>query len=554
MVARLAPSVLIVSVLCLFGAAPADAQERDLEALVDSIAADHVDAGRLAGLSIGVTRGAEVLLQKAYGHADLEWDVTMPMDAVHEIGSVTKQFTSVAVLQLWEQGQIDLDADLTEYLPDYDTQGRAIPLRRLFDHTSGIKGYTEMAEFRTIANRAMPRDSLVAMFEAVPLEFEPGFAMIYNNSAFFLLGLIVEEVSGQSYEAYVQEHIFDALGMTRSSYCSNTDVVEGRAHGYAPGSDGLRRADHIDHTWPYAGGSLCSTVSDLLTWNRALHGGRVLSDEAYELLVTPRPLEDGTPTTYAMGINNRQVPSGHVIDHGGGIPGFSSFLRWYPEHDVSVVVLQNSTTPPGPTAVADAVGEHLFGSEPLFTGQPYDGDLAAFEGVYRGPARGATLTATVSVDDAGQLTVAVNGGDAQALTYLEESTFFLGGSLVTFERDGDATTAMKLRQGSGIYALAAVDETAEADARPTVPLAVLERYAGRYELGPEFILEVRIEDGRVITQATGQQSLEVFPASMTVFEQPRISASLEFIEEDGEIVALILRQGGQEIRAPRLGG
>lgn len=268
-----------------------------LEALVDSIAEHHLEAGSLAGITVGVSRGEETVFLKAYGHADLEWDVAMPVDAVHEIGSVTKQFTSVALLKLWEEGELDLDADITTWLPDYDTQGRAISLRRLFDHTSGIKGYTEMADFGAVATRSLPRDSLVALFEAVPLEFEPGTAMIYNNSAYFLLGLILEEVTGRPYAEVVEEEIFAALGMDRSSYCDNTAVVENRAHGYQGGADGLRRADYIDHTWPYAAGSLCSTVGDLLRWNRALHGGEVLGAEAYELLVTPRPLADGTPMT-----------------------------------------------------------------------------------------------------------------------------------------------------------------------------------------------------------------------------------------------------------------
>jgi CubicO group peptidase (beta-lactamase class C family) len=533
---------------------PSTAQDRALEALVDSIAADHIDGGRLAGISVGVTRGDEVLLKKAYGHADLEWDVPMPMDAVHEIGSVTKQFTSVALLQLWEQGKVDLDADMTEYLPDYDTQGRKIPLRRLFDHTSGIKGYTEMAEFGQLMTRRMERDSLVAIFEAVPLEFEPGYALIYNNSAFFLLGLVIENVSGQSYEDYIEEHVFAPAGMERSSYCSNSEVVEKRAHGYQGSPDGLIRADYIDHTWPFAAGSLCSTVSDLLTWNRALHEGDVLSDEAYEILITPRPLEDGTPTRYAMGIANHRIPSGHVIEHGGGIPGFVSHSRYYPEHDVAVVVLQNSTTPPGPGSVANAIGEHLFGTEDVFTARPYDEDLSVFEGLYRGPARGQTLTARVAVDDEGRLTLGAGPGEPQPVEHRDGTTFFRNTTLMTFDMSGGEITGLKLRQGGGIYVLEPVDEEAEAAARPEVPIEVMERYAGRYEVGPSFILEVRIEDGQMVTQATGQNTLEVFPTSETVFEQPMIGASLEFIEEGGEIVALILRQGGQEIRAPKLDG
>ncbi len=436
------------------GASPLRAQT-DLEAVVDSIAREHLDDGRLAGLSVGVTQGTDTLLLKAYGHADLEWDVPMPVDAIHEIGSVTKQFTAVAMLQLWTDGRVDLDADLTEYLPDYDTQGRAIPLRRLFDHTSGIKGYTEMRSFGELRTRALPRDSLVSMFEEVPLEFEPGHALIYNNSAYFLLGLIIEKVSGQPYAEYLEDHVFPRAGMDDTSYCTNDEIWERRAHGYQGGANGLARADFIDHTWPYSAGSLCSTVGDLIAWNRALHGGEVLTDAAYGLLITPRPLEDGTPVRYAMGISHYGTPSGRVIEHGGGIPGFVSHSRYYPDDDVIVVVLQNSAGPPGPAGVVDAIGEHLLGADEAPSAGVYEGDLEAFEGEYRGPTRGTTLTVHVTVRD-GSLQV-TGAGPAQTLDYLEGLTFFRGNGRFRFALDGGSVRALHVDHVGGHYVLERVD-------------------------------------------------------------------------------------------------
>lgn len=239
------------------------AQASDLEVLVDSIAAGHVGT-TLAGLSIGVPRGDEVLLKKSYGYANLQWQVPMPMDAVHEIGSVTKQFTSAAILQLYGQEKLDLDTDISEYLPDFETQGRQISVRRLMDHTSGIKGFTEMPEFREIGQRTLPREDLLCLIEKHPFEFEPGEALIYNNSAYFLMGLIIESVSGQSFEEYVDQNLFSPAGMENSSYCSNSALVEQKAQGYQYSDEGLKLARYHDHTWPYAAGSLCSTISDLL--------------------------------------------------------------------------------------------------------------------------------------------------------------------------------------------------------------------------------------------------------------------------------------------------
>ena len=527
------------------------AAQSGLEAFVDSIAHEHVDSGRLAGISVGVVQGSDTLLLKGYGFADLEWDVPMPPDAIHEIGSVTKQFTSAAVLQLWSDGKLDLDADFTEYLPDYDTQGRTIPVRRLLDHTSGIKGYTEIAEFGRLMPQALPKDSLVAMFEAVPLEFEPGTAVIYNNSAYFLLGLIIEEVTGQDYADYLEEHVFPRADMDDTSYCTNDGVWKRRARGYAPSEDGLDRAAYLDHRWPYAAGSLCSTVGDLISWNRALHGGEVLGPDAYQMLITPAPLEDGTPIRYAMGITQYQAPSGRVIEHGGGIPGFLSSSRYYPDEDAIVVVLLNTAGPPGPDHIVDAIGERLFGDDHLPQARAYEGDLQPFVGRYKGPARGASLTLTVTVEDE-TLMVAEPGGEPEALDYLEGTTFFDGINQVIFEMDGDLAHTARLDQIGGHYVLT----RAAAEAAATgveVPLELLESYVGTYQLTPEFRIEVTVAEGQLHVQATGQPRFPLVADSDTEFHLEVVDASVEFVRgEGGGVNALILHQGGASQRAERV--
>ncbi len=436
------------------------AQPSGLEALVDSIAEEHVGT-HLAGLSVGVTRGDEILLKKSYGYANLQWRVPMPMDAVHEIGSVTKQFTTTAMLQLYGQEKLDLNADISEYLPDFDTQGREIPVRRLMDHTSGIKGFTEMAEFREIRQRTLPREDLVRLIETQPFEFEPGEAMIYNNSAYFLMGLIIEAVSGLSFEQYVQENIFDAAGMTNSSYCSNRTLVENKAQGYQYTPDGITLARYHDHTWPYAAGSLCSTISDLLAWNQALHHGDILSPALYDMMITPVPLDDGTPIRYAMGLIHYQHSTGRVIEHGGGIDGFLSHSRYYPDEDVTVVVLQNTGGgPPGPEAISNQIGAELFGTQETIQSQSLPDDVSAFVGTYRGPARGTYFTASTAMED-DELNLVLQIGDntlpSQSLTYVGDSTFALRSTLYIFDNSAGEPI---LRMDSPIshYVLKAVED------------------------------------------------------------------------------------------------
>jgi CubicO group peptidase (beta-lactamase class C family) len=442
--------------ILLAAAAPLSAQRSRAESirLMDSIAESPLVEGRVAGLAVAVIRGADTLLWKSYGKADLEWNVPLTPDAVFEIGSVTKQFTAAAVLQLRDEGKLDLDADITTYLPDYPTQGHRIPLRRLLDHTSGIKGYTELPWIRDLRTRELPRDSLVARVAVQPFDFAPGEALIYNNSAYFLLGLIIEKVSGTTYEDYVEQKLFSRLGMSRSSYCSNSEVVPRRAHGYQLDDGSLVRAQYTSHTWPYAAGSLCSTTGDLITWLRALHGGKVLPAASYQEMITPGRLNDGTPVRYAMGLaRNPDIRGRAMIHHGGAISGFVSDTRYYPELDLYVVMLVNTTGNLNPSALATEMVDALLPSPPLAR-RSFEGDGAPLVGPYSGPARGRALTVKVSLTGNG-LALATGDGRPAPLAWLEGWRFQLGSQLVTFERPGAAGPAVLVRMdaGSGHYVL-----------------------------------------------------------------------------------------------------
>ena len=201
----------------------------DQIAQIDEAMMGPIRDGRIAGVSISVVHNGEPVAIRGYGWADLELETPTPDDGIYEIGSVTKQFTTTALLQLQDEGLVDLDAEMGTYLPDFPTQGNRITVRELLDHTSGIRGYTEMPEAYPYFVRRVDPDSLLAMVAAHPFDFPTGEHEIYNNSAFFLAGLIVEEVSGMTYEEYVEERIFGALGMDESHYCSETEIHPGRS-------------------------------------------------------------------------------------------------------------------------------------------------------------------------------------------------------------------------------------------------------------------------------------------------------------------------------------
>lgn len=365
-----------------------------------------------------------------------------PERAIYEIGSLTKQFTAAAILQLQEQGKLSLDDEVTRYLPDYPTHGHRITIRRLLDHTSGIRGYTELPEFGTFSMRKLPRDSLVALFGAKPLDFVPGEAMVYSNSAYFLLGLVIEKVSEVPYEEYVRKNLFERAGMRDSRYCSERAVVKRRAHGYDMSPLGLLRAAYLDHTWPYSAGSLCSTAWDLVAWNQALHGGQILSSDSYRELITPGTLNDGTRLRYAKGLVVDSMLGRRVIHHGGGINGFLSDLKYFPDDTLTIAVLINTAGPVAPGAISRSIAELILGKRSQAR-VPFRGRVEDYVGEYRGVGRGRELVVKIAADSAGKgLTVQVGDAAPSPLVYLGGETFERESARFSFVREGGSVTKL----------------------------------------------------------------------------------------------------------------
>ena len=372
-------------------------EKASLENFADSLFHANVDSTQIAGGAILVYQKDKLLLDKSYGYASLELSTPMPMDAIFEIGSVTKQFTAAAILKLVEAKKLALDDDFTKYL-EYDTKGRKVTINHLLNHTSGIPSYTEIPEFGRFSIQEYPRDSLVRLLEQKDFLFEPGEALIYNNSGYFFLGLIIEKVSGQSYEEYLNETFFIPLGMKNTHYSSMSRVIKNKVYGYNYSRDGLQQKDYLNHLWPYAAGSLCSTTSDLLTWMKAMHNGEVLSESLYQSIIEPAVLKDGSHARYAKGLVNFSNLGHPSIAHGGGIHGFLSETRYFTEEDLYVICLVNTIGPRGASYFAEEISWNLLDKK---TPMPVklDIELEKLSGTYSGAARGRSISIEVHVVD-----------------------------------------------------------------------------------------------------------------------------------------------------------
>lgn len=424
--------------------------QESISAKIDAIVEAPIKAGRVAGGSVAVLKGNETIVMKGYGFADLELDVPTPPRATYEIGSITKQFTAAGILLLAEQGKLSLADEMTKFLPDYPTRGNHVTIRHLLNHTSGIKGYTELREFRDFQMLKNPREELVKLFSGKPFDFNPGDEQIYNNSAFFLLGLIIERVSGQTYAEFIQQHLFDRVGMRDSYYCSERAIHKNHAHGYDTDRNVLVLKAYLDHTWPYAAGSLCSSAPDLVAWNKALHGGKVLNAESYREMTSPALLNDGTTLRYGMGISLAETDGRRTIAHGGRINGFLSESEYYPDDDLVVVVLLNTAGPVNPRDLALQIAGAVLGKAPDRS-RPFEGDLTQFAGDFTGKGRGRPTTAHIAVSG-NQITFTnteTPRASVETLNYFGNDTFGFKDTVVMFERENGKISRVHLDTGYG---------------------------------------------------------------------------------------------------------
>jgi CubicO group peptidase (beta-lactamase class C family) len=430
--------------------APLPALAQD-PARMDAVVREDADKGAFMG-AVLVARDDVVLFDKGYGSANLEWNIPNDGATKFRLGSVTKQFTAVAILLLQERGKLTLDAPVKTYLPDAPAAWDKVTVRHLLTHSAGIPNFTSFPDYGASKTLPATHASLIARFRDKPLEFAPGEKFAYSNSGYVLLSAIIETLSGQSYAAFVAENLFKPLGMTDTGYDSHAAILPRRASGYSPGAKGPVHADYISMTIPQGAGALYSTTRDLLKWQRGLYGGKLLKPATLAAFRTP--YKDG----YALGVGVQSAGGVNTIEHGGGIEGFNTSLAYDPDRKLTVVVLGN----------------------------------------LNGPAPGK-----------------------------------LSKALMTLARGGTVTLAAERKE-------------------ITLAPDQLAQYEGVYELAPTFAITMRARDGKLMTQATGQDEFELFPEGKDRFFLRVVDAQVEFTRDaSGKVTGIILHQGGRSTPAPR---
>jgi len=356
---------ILLLLVVAYGGLTLNAQS-DIASKIDQLVQEtYVDD--MPGASIIVVKDGQPLYRGAKGLANVELGVPLETDMVFRLGSITKQFTAASILLLQEQGKLSIADSIDQYLPYFPADlGATISIEQLLTHTSGIVSYTGIPGYMMSneIRKELSTRELVAVFKDLEPDSAPGEKWLYNNSGYVLLGAIIEEVSQRSYEKFVQENIFDPLGMVNSYYGSHTRIIPRRADGYQVIGENLTNARFLSMSQPHAAGSLLSTVDDLAIWDQALFSGKVLSEKSFQLMTTSGVLNNGETHGYGFGLMVQRLDDRLVLAHGGGIFGFATAAMHVVDANLFVAVFSNGpSSDRNPSRLARQIVDLVLASE-----------------------------------------------------------------------------------------------------------------------------------------------------------------------------------------------
>ncbi|HEX6126585.1 MAG TPA: serine hydrolase domain-containing protein [Pyrinomonadaceae bacterium] len=308
---------------------------------IDAVVQKMLDA-RVPAVGVAVVRDGKVILAKGYGAADKETGATANENTAFQIASVTKQFTAAAIMLLVEDGKLKLDDTLGKYVEDVPAKWKGITIRQLLTQVSGIPNYTAFG--RLVKDKVYSQAEILAIVKDEPHRFEPGTKWEYSNTNYFLLGMIIEKVSGKSYPEFMSERIFKPLGMTSTTINTSRLQIKNAASGYGRVNGKWEKAQLDDPSQPFAAGAIVSTPADLAKWAVAVGEGKLLKKTSWDEAFASAKLADGKPANYGFGWQVGRMGETGYIGHGGGIAGFGSFIVRFPAENLSVVVLANTTS------------------------------------------------------------------------------------------------------------------------------------------------------------------------------------------------------------------
>ncbi len=316
---------------------------------IDHYITAQIQRLHIPGLSFAIVRDGRITRAQGYGFANLEQKTPAHRQTVYEIGSNTKQFTAAAIMMLVEEDKVHLDDPLTKYFPEAPQAWRGITIQHLLSHTSGIQNHVAVPHwldvFRTnlAFETTPPRDELLKMFFKLPLEFQPGETWAYDNTGYYLLGIVIEKASGKPYWQFVDQRIFKPLGMASTRSTDPQPVVPNRASGYEWKNNQFENRPVLLPAIAFSAGSILSTVEDMAKWDAALYTEKLLKKSSLDQIWTAAVTKDGLepPFAYGFGWFIESYHGHRLVQHSGGTPGFSSAIYRFVDDKLTIIILTN---------------------------------------------------------------------------------------------------------------------------------------------------------------------------------------------------------------------
>ncbi len=494
--------------------------------------------------SVLIAQGDSVVYHKGFGPASADGSKMNSPESQFLIGSITKTFTAVAIMQLFEDNKLSLSDPLSKYIPLFP-QSDQITIRHLLSHKSGIKNYTELPDINEWKADEISALRLVEKVMDYPLGFEPGTMFSYSNTNYLLLGMIIEQVTGADYEKYIQKNILKPAGLT------HTGMDQNKAKNLSEGLDlvnGMwQKADEVDVSVPFSAGALYSSTSDLYSFSTAFFNAEFFENKStYELMTN---FDEGS---YGLGVYVEQVDEQFYIGHTGGIDGYSSAWYYFYELDLHAIVLSN-TMGSRNNEVMDAIvhthlGEEIVLPEPKIAVELPLENLERLVGTYE-IQKGFNLNIFL---ENGKLMGQATGQGSLELFAENDSAFFakVADIEITFHQEGiQEASALTLYQGGGKTRAPRIENNRTA---VNIDIADLEILQGTYVLQEGFEIRVFVEGEKLMAQATGQGSFQLFAENRQDFFTEGLGIEISFVfDEKGETKSLTLFQGGGKYEAEK---
>ncbi|NRD20620.1 serine hydrolase [Winogradskyella eckloniae] len=528
---------------------------QDLTKQFDAIVSQYYTNTEAPGATILVAKNGKPIYKKAIGKSSLELNVDMTTENVFMLASITKQFTAVSILMLEEQGKLSLNDPITKFIPDYPTHGKTITVHHLLNHTSGIKSYTGIGNLLEVARKDFTLDELIDYFKNEPMDFDPGEAYQYNNSGYVLLGKIIEIISGDTYENYIEKNIFEPINMHSSRYGNNRELVKNRVEAYEEDPSGFVNASYLSMTLPHAAGALTSTIDDMLKWQNALTNNTFIKASTLEKAINGSTLNDGEHITYGYGLAEFNLKGSKGYTHSGGIFGTSTNGIYLIEEDIYVIGLSNCS--------CNDIGTVTQNLAAAAIGKPYptmkdvvniaEDKLKQWVGAYE-------------FEDGAVRHIFIKDGTLKSMRESETNTVFeifpLSENHFMFEEGNIEYKFSKTANGKRQALFIADTENVGKEVNKPMPAArkeikltnaVLQHYVGTYQLGPNFNVDITVKDNQIFAQATGQGQFELYADNATNFFAKVADIKIRFNKDDNDNVeSFTIFQSGQENVAKKI--